>query len=236
MEEATKRERPGKPLSVREVHFFWILDCSESMSYDGKIQSLNDAISNAIPHMKDIAADNPHAKLIVKAIKFSHGANIHIPDTPIEDFEWKNLSTSGLTDMGKALSLVADNLKIPPMPSKGYPPVLVLISDGMPTDDFNAGYKKLMEENWAKKAVRIAISIGKDADHDVLQKFIGHSEMKPLEAKNSEQLAGYIKWASTLVSNVTSPPTVQTNEKKPTAVVVPAPPAKEEFEDNSEVW
>jgi len=55
-------------------------------------------------------------------------------------FEWTDLTADGVTDMGKALRLVADQLKIPPM-TDGLPPVLVLISDGQPTDDFNGGLK-----------------------------------------------------------------------------------------------
>jgi hypothetical protein len=38
----------------------------------------------------------------------------------------------------------------------------VLISDGHPTDDFEAGLKSMMEVPWAKRAVRIAIAIGND--------------------------------------------------------------------------
>ena len=36
-----------------------------------------------------------------------------------------------------------------------------------------------MDLPWGKKAVRVAIAIGEDADHEVLQKFIGHPELKP---------------------------------------------------------
>ncbi len=36
-----------------------------------------------------------------------------------------------------------------------------------------------MEQPWGKKAVRIAIAVGGDADHEPLQKFIGHSELRP---------------------------------------------------------
>ena len=39
-----EHNRPGGALSTRPLHFFWICDCSGSMSVDGKIQSLNEAI------------------------------------------------------------------------------------------------------------------------------------------------------------------------------------------------
>jgi len=82
----------------------------------------------------------------------------------------------------------------------------VRVSDGQPTDDFDAGLKALMNEPWGKKAVRIAISIGRDADNDVLQKFIGNTELKPLAANSPEALVKHIKWASTAVLKSASSP------------------------------
>ena len=104
------------------------------------------------------------------------------------DFKWADLQTEGVTDLGRALAMVAEQLRIPPMSDRALPPVLVLISDGQPTDDFNKGLQALMNEPWGKKAVRIAIAIGEDADTEVLQKFIGHPELKPLQANNPEAL------------------------------------------------
>ena len=88
--------------------------------------------------------------------------------------------------MGTALEMVAQQLKTPPMSDRALPPVLVLLSDGQPTDDFEKGLRALMAQPWAKKAVRIAIAIGQDADEDVLQKFIAHPEFKPLKARSCE--------------------------------------------------
>ncbi len=189
--------RPGGELASRPLHFIWIADASGSMQQDGKIQALNNAIREAIPHMKKVADDNPNAQVLVRAVKFSDGAQWHISQpTPVADFAWNDLPAEGETDMGKALSLVAEQLKMPPMSERALPPVLVLISDGQPTDDFEKGLKDLLDQPWGKKAVRIAISIGQDADNDVLQKYIGHPEMKPLAANSPEALVKHIKWAS----------------------------------------
>jgi uncharacterized protein YegL len=177
------------------------------MEQDGKIQSLNTAIREAIPHMKKVAEDNPNAQVLVRAVKFSNGAQWHISQpTPVADFAWTDLNAEGETDMGKALELVAEQLKMPPMSDRALPPVLVLVSDGQPTDDFDAGLKALMEQPWGKKAVRIAISIGRDVDDEVLQKFIGNSELKPLAANSPEALVRHIKWASTAVLKSASSP------------------------------
>ncbi len=217
-------KRPGGQLATRPLHFIWIADASGSMKDDGKIQSLNMAIREAIPHMQKVASENPNAQVLVRAIKFASGAQWHISQpTPVEDFKWVDLKADGVTDMGKALAMVADQLKIPPMTDRALPPVLVLISDGQPTDSFEKGLQKLLDEPWGKKAVRIAIAIGQDADHDVLQKFIGHNEIKPLQANNPESLVNYIKWVSTAVLKSASSPASQAAAAVPGVIDAPPP-------------
>ena len=108
--------RPGGELATRPLHFIWIADCSGSMAVDGKIQSLNTAIKEAIPHMQDVADENPNAQVLVRAVKFSDGAQWHVSQpTDIADFRWEDLEAGGVTAMGMALGIVAEQLKIPPM-------------------------------------------------------------------------------------------------------------------------
>lgn len=228
-------KRPGGEMSSRPLHFIWITDCSGSMSGE-KIESLNYAIKNAIPSMREVASENPNAKVLVRAIKFSDGAEWHIDDaTAVDKFEWKNLQAGGLTDLGVALSMVADKLKIPPMSERALPPVLVLLSDGQPTDDYKAGLSKLLSLPWGKKAVKIAIAIGEDADMDVLQNFIDDPERLPLQANNSDSLVHFIKWASTAVVKAASaPPSQLKGESVKGNVAIPAPPPADI--SNDDVW
>jgi len=218
-------KRPGGALSTRPLHFIWMADCSGSMSAEGKIQSLNTAIREAIPHMQSVADENPNADVLVRAIKFSTGAQWHISQpTPVADFTWTDLSAGGVTDMGRALSMVAEQLKIPPMSDRALPPVLVLISDGQPTDDFGAGLSALMDLPWGKKSVRIAIAIGEaEGADEVWQRFIGNSEIPPLRANNSEQLVNYIKWVSTAVLKSASSPASQSANSGSPVTNIPIP-------------
>lgn len=194
-------------MASRPLHFIWIADCSGSMAADGKIQTLNNAIRECIPHMRKVADENVNAQVLVRALKFSSGAQWHISQpTPVETFEWVDLSPSGVTDMGRALSMVAAQLKMPPMSERALPPVLVLITDGQPTDEYTKGLQELMDEPWGKKAVRMAIAIGEDASSEVLQKFIGNSELQPLHANNPEALVKHIRWLSTAVLKAASSP------------------------------
>jgi uncharacterized protein YegL len=202
MAEALKR--PGGELASRPLHFFWVVDCSGSM-YGVKIGTVNHAIQSVIPEMVDAAKNNPNAELLVHTLKFSTGAS-WVTSNPvnIEDFAWDDLDAVGVTDLGQAFDLLAAQLNIPPMTDRALPPVLVLLSDGQPTDDYKKGLDKLLHLPWGKKAVRIAISIGQDADDGVLQEFTGNRELV-LQANNPQALIKMIKWASTAASLVSAP-------------------------------
>jgi len=227
MVSASEKKRPGGEMATKPLHFIWIADCSDSMRVGGKIQALNTAIREAIPHMRRVAQDNPNAQVLVRAVRFSDGAYWHIAQpVPVEQFEWVDLQAKGVTDMGKALELVAEQLKMPPMPERALPPVLVLISDGLPTDDFAAGLNALLDLPWGKKAVRIAIAIGEDANLEVLQRFINNSELKPLRANNPEALTTHIRWASTAVlKSVSSPHSEPKGASGGGNVPIPTPPS-----------
>jgi uncharacterized protein YegL len=193
-------ERPGGRLARRVLHFFFLLDCSGSMSVGGKIEALNNAIREALPHMRRVAADNPNAEVLVRALSFSDGARWVVGEpAPVERFTWTDVTAGGLTDLGAALLLMADQLRMPPMEARALPPVIVLVSDGRPTDDFEGGLEALLREPWGQRAVKVAVAIGRDADYQVLQSFIGDPSIQPVSAHSPEDLVRHIRWASTVV-------------------------------------
>ena len=156
-------EIPGGKMAHRPVHFFWLLDCSGSMSINGKISTLNFAVHEAIPEMQRVAHENATAQLMVRVITFSSGAQWHVgTPTPIDEFQWSDVTTGSITDLGAALQLVAGELETPPMPERALKPVLALVSDGQPTDDWRAGLRAVDATPWGKRAVRVAIAIGGD--------------------------------------------------------------------------
>lgn len=175
-----------------------------------------------------MADENPNAEVLVRVLKFSDGAQWQVASpTEIHNFKWTDLEADGLTDLGKALTMLADALKDENMPQKGLPPVLVLVSDGQPTDDYKTGLKALKDQRWGSKAVRIGIAIGDDVDLDVLQQFIDNPEVKPLHASNVQDLVKKIKWASTVPLKVASNPSSPLPNSPGAGVNtrIPAPPA-----------
>lgn len=195
--------RPGGELASRPLHFFWVVDCSGSM-WGEKIGVVNNAIQSVLPEMVDEAADNPNAQLMIRTLKFSTGAS-WVTENPVkvEEYAWEDLEAAGVTDLGKAFELLSGQLSVEQMGDRALPPVIVLLSDGQPTDDYKKSLDKFQKLPWTKKAVKIAISIGQDADDDVLLEFTGNRELV-LQANNAKMLAKMIKWASTAVSAVSS--------------------------------
>jgi uncharacterized protein YegL len=211
-------ENYGK-MGARDLHLFFLIDASDSMKYGGKIETLNNAVREAIPHIRDVARD-AEGTIRVHALTFSTGARWLVNNVDIKHFTWENIQPKGVTDMGRSFELLADQLTTEFENIRGYQPVMILLSDGLPTDDYEKGLEKLMATTWGKKAIRIAIAIGQEADMEVLQAFIGDTfrgELKPLQAKNASELKHYIRWASTAVSNASINPVKAAVPMPPTA-------------------
>jgi uncharacterized protein YegL len=230
----------GGTVSKRELKIYWLVDVSGSMSGE-KIAVVNRAIKAVIPELKDASDDNPEIQMFVRAMKFGNGAEWHTGETKVTDFKWNDLNANGITDMGAAFRLMAQELTPERMGGRAIPPVLILISDGEPTDDYASGLNVLLGQKWAQKSVRIAIAIGEQADIDVLSKFCSHpKENPPLFADRANDLIKYIKWASVEVSK-----SVSTSVISPTsgeAVNIPAPPQPQvqiggdPADDDDDVW
>ncbi len=215
--------RPGAQLAARPLHVVLLLDCSGSMSADGKIDALNRAVAQALPALADLQQQNPFVTMLVRALTFADGARWHLADpTPVAAVSWRPVVAGGLTDLGAALRLLAPELESPPMEARAFPPVLVLVSDGHPTDDVEAGLAALARTPWGSRAVRAAIAIGSDVDLDMLQRFLDDPAARPLTAHDPEQLVYLVRMVSTVASRLASEP-----EGRGVRSVQVPPPAEE---------
>lgn len=199
--------QPGGEVSKRPVHMIYLVDVSGSMNESGKISAANQAIRETIPHLINLQNENPHATILVRVIAFADSTQwIVSQPTPIQDFTWNDLTANGTTAMGKACEEVAEKLSGPDMGDRGFSPTLIMISDGHPTDSVTSGINKINSVPWGRKSIRMAIAIGKDADHDVLQQFIGDSEITPIQANNPEALKEAVRLVSTVANKQSSVP------------------------------
>lgn len=175
--------------------------------YGPKMATLNHAIRESLPEIEKAVRNQPNVQIYMRAIRFSDTADWHIGPEPIpfEAFQWMDLDASGLTATARALTQLADELSAEKMIRRGLPPVAILVSDGFCTDpswEYDQAIEYINSIPWGKKAIRMAIAIGKDTEYDEIElsKFINPPPPKIplLKARNIDQLTAYIKWASTV--------------------------------------
>ena len=232
-------EDPLGSVTRSKLHFFWLADCSGSMSAQGKIQALNNAIHECIPATRQANMSNAFADMMVRAIRFSSGAQWHVDQaTPVDQFLWTDLEASGVTDLGAAIRLLSSELTPEKMGRRALPPVIVLLSDGSPTDDWEAALEDFNKTGWGRpgRTVRVAVAIGRDSNKEILSKFTGNPETV-FEANNAHRLADLIKWASVTLSRYASSGASQVDRTTPQGPELPPPPpVPEDFDEDIDPW
>ncbi|WP_182481205.1 vWA domain-containing protein [Nocardioides immobilis] len=208
-------DRLGGALARKPLHFIFVLDVSGSMMRGGRIQALNNAISEVLPHLKDEARANPHAEMLIRVLAFANEPRWVIEEpTPVDQIHWERLEAvpRGFTELGSALLTLTEALALLDEGTSAYPPAIILVSDGRPTQSsgttFAEGLQALLNNRWGATAVRLALGVGRDADMHSLRRFIGDEDVPLLRADNPEQLVEYIVWASKAASKVASRPIV----------------------------
>lgn len=205
----------------RTMTLFFLADTSGSMS-GNKIGALNDAITNIMPMISEISNTNPDAEIKVAALQFSSGTSwLYDEPKSASDFIWQDQKAGGLTSLGEAciqLEKVLHRDGFMKSASGSYAPVVILLSDGGATDDYDKGIEKLKLNNWFKAAIKIAIAIGEDCDKDELKKFTGNLEAV-IEVHNIEALKQIIRIVAVTSSQIGSKSTSATDATKQDQVV-----------------
>lgn len=147
-----------------------------------KIELLNDAVRKMIDSFKE--EEKMETEFLVSVITFGDKANLHLKPTQASEVSLEEFQAAGETAMGAALKLakeLIENKEI--VPSRAYRPTVVLVSDGVPNDNWESAIQDFVHEGRSSKCFCIAMGIGDDADKDVLGKFI---ENTPYLAQQGE--------------------------------------------------
>lgn len=194
----------AKPLPV-----CLLLDVSSSMSGD-KIENLNRAVEEMISTFT--AEEKMEIEIIVSVISFGGEVKLDIPFTRASDIVWHDLSVSGATPMGTALKMAKAMIEDKEeTPSRAYRPTIVLVSDGQPNDEWEGPLNNFVNEGRSSKCDRMAMSIGSDADDEVLKKFIKGTSHELFYAENSSKLHEFFNY-------VTMSVTMRTKSQNPNEV------------------
>lgn len=190
----------------RTMILFFLVDRSGSMQ-GTKIGSVNRAIEDITPEIRALSDDNADASIKISVLTFCSGAEwMYDEPIPVENFQWKSISAGGVTDMGRAFTMLNEKLSRNAYMSDAggsYAPAILLMSDGHPSDECLSALEKLKSNNWFKNAIRIAIAIGDDCESDILENFTGSSEAV-FSVHNAEDLMRMIKLVTITSSKIGS--------------------------------
>jgi uncharacterized protein YegL len=188
----------------RTMVLFFIVDTSGSM-HGAKIGSVNQAVSEVLPMLDDISSNNADAEIKIAVLQFSNGCEwIYNEPKSASEFRWIDREADGLTDLGAAYLELSSKLSRKAFLNEAtgsFAPVLILLSDGEPSDDYQRPLEKLKENKWYKAAIKIAIAIGSDANKDVLKEFTNISEAV-IEVHNVKALKKLIRTVSVTASQI----------------------------------
>lgn len=177
---------------------FFLIDTSGSMAGE-KIGSLNSAMEEVMLELRSMSAGNSDAEIKIAVMEFSSGCSWLTPGlVSVENYgDWQTLKAGGVTDMGAACLELDKRLSRKDggymvTPSGSFAPVIYIMSDGIPVDDFDKGLEQLKQNKWFRASMKIALAIGSDADEKLLESFTGNCETV-VTVHNKEELTKMIK-------------------------------------------
>ena len=158
-----------------------IIDVSGAMAGE-KMATLNDALAELPAQLMDINDELFDTKILIAPMEFSTGARWFAlkngNPAEVESFRWIDMKAGGLSDLGAAYELLYKKLTTEDkggwMSGRGgVAPILILVSGGFPTDDYQNQLKALKSRGWFKAARKFAVAV-EGADKSVLEEFTGN--------------------------------------------------------------
>lgn len=163
----------------RKVPMCLVVDTSGSMmNKDGsnipKIEELNRNIHGLIDYIKK----DPKASRICDLSIISFGGEVKVVSgyDSIENIDFEELVPQGRTPMGEAVSKAMDLLKIRrdyyrSNSIEHYKPILLLMGDGNPTDDYRPAAYELTEAVNNRELKVFPVGVGDSFEHTILSEF-----------------------------------------------------------------
>jgi uncharacterized protein YegL len=185
----------------RRLPVYLLIDCSESM-IGGGIESVRQGLSMMVSKLR---AD-PHAldSVFLSVITFDSTARVAVPLIGLVDFQEPKLITKPGTALGQALKLLSQQiekevLKTSHQTKGDYRPLVLLLTDGQPLDDWKAPLEKLGKDVRPRPANIYAIGCGEDVDFSILQSIT--DIVLRMENMGPESFAKLFVWLTASVSS-----------------------------------
>ena len=185
---------------MRRLPVYLLIDCSESMAGDA-IQAVESGLRSLISFLR---AD-PYAleSVALSVITFGNTAKQVVPLTDLTRFNMPELVMGSGTALGAALKLwekcMDKEVAKSTAERKGdFKPMCFIMTDGNPTDSWDAAAKQIKSKISGRKAQVIAVGCGPDASAGKLSQIT--DEVLLTKDMNAETLKQLFKWVSASVA------------------------------------
>lgn len=182
---------------MRRLPVYLLLDTSGSMSGEPI-----EAVKNGVQILVSTLRQDPYAleTAYLSVITFDSSAKQVVPLTELSTFQTPSIAASGTTALGDALSLLAERIdaevgKTTAEVKGDWKPLVFIMTDGVPTDDWARGLEKLRK---VRTGVVVACAAGQGADTNVLKQIT--EVVVSLDTADSSTIKAFFKWVSASVS------------------------------------
>jgi uncharacterized protein YegL len=207
---------------MRRLPVYLLLDTSGSMSGEPI-----EAVKNGVQVMISSLRQNPQAieTAFLSVITFDSIAQQIIPLTDLASFQMVDLKATGVTALGEALKLVSNKIDNEvaktTMEQKGdWKPLVFIMTDGIPTDDWQSGLNEFKQR---KTAFTVACAAGSGADTSILKQIT--ENVVSLDTADSASIGKFFQWVTASIG--VSSTKVEDSGKDVTGLnELPPPPAE----------
>jgi uncharacterized protein YegL len=182
---------------MRRLPVYLLLDTSGSMSGEPI-----EGVKNGVQLLVSTLRGDPYAleTAFLSVIAFDSSARQLTPLTELAAFQPPGLKASGTTALGEALSLLARSIdgevaKSTPEVKGDWKPLVFIMTDGMPTDDWQKGLAELKR---VRTGVIVACAAGQAVDTNILKQIT--EIVVRLDTADEATIRAFFKWVSASVS------------------------------------
>ncbi len=207
---------------MRKLPVYLVLDTSGSMTGEPI-----EAVKNGMQILVSALRQDPYAleTAHLSVITFDNQARQLSPLSELMIFKVPEIKAGGMTALGEGLKLLAERVDAEvsktTADTKGdWKPMVFLMTDGVPTDDWQAGLREFQKR---KFGIVVACAAGTTADTKVLKQITENVVM--LDTADAASLRAFFKWVSASIS--TSSQKVESNGKEVSGLDELPPPPKE---------